>query len=105
MIEWLCTNERLNKRESCIFVEWSCANKKKKKISGDPNYWSNDHDKRKIEQKRTIFFLVELSCANKRNKSVGTLNSGQIVVHIASAKIPEPEVSISPSNIYGKLLD
>ena len=52
---------------------------------------------------RGPYIFVEWSCANKRNKSVGTLNSGRILVHIASAKIPEREGSISPSSFYKQL--
>ena len=54
---------------------------------------------------RELYLFVEWSCANKRNKSVGTLNSGRMVVHIASAKNPECEGSTSPSSFYGKLLE
>ena len=27
MVEWSCTEERINKRGPYIFVEWSCTNK------------------------------------------------------------------------------
>ena len=54
---------------------------------------------------RGPYIFVEWWCANKINKSVGTLNSGRMVMHIASAKIPEHEGSISPSRSYGQLLD
>ena len=54
---------------------------------------------------RGSYFFVQWLCANKRNKSVGTLSSGQMVVHIASAKIPERAGSISPSSFYRQLLD
>ena len=67
MVEWSCTNERLNERGPYILVEWSCA--------------------------------------NKINKSVGKLNSGRVVVHIALAKTTEREGSISPYSFYGQILD
>ena len=35
----------------------------------------------------------------------GTLISGRMVVHIASAKIPEGQGSILPSSFYGQLPD
>ena len=56
-------------------VEWSC---RKERLN-----------------ERGLYILVELACANKRNKSVGTLNSGRMVVRIASAKITESKGSIS----------
>ena len=37
--------------------------------------------------KKRPYILVEWSCANKRDKSVGTLSTGRMVAHIASAKI------------------
>ena len=52
-------------------VEWSCT-------------------KERLNE-RGPYILVEWSCANKRNKSVGTLNSGRMVVHIDSAKMPQHE--------------
>ena len=52
-----------------------------------------------------VVVVVEWSCTHKWNKSVRTLNSGQMVVHIALAKIPEWEGTISPSSFYGQLLD
>ena len=52
---------------------------------------------------RGPYIFVEWTCANKRNKLMGTLNSGRMVVHIASAKIPKREESISPSSFYGQL--
>ena len=52
---------------------------------------------------RNVF--VEWSCVNKRIKSVGTLNSGWVVVYIALVKIPEREGNISPSSFYWQLLD
>ena len=60
--------------------------------------------KERLNEKGSYFF-VEWLCANKRNKSVGTLSSVQMVVHIASAKIPERAGSISPSSFYRQLLD
>ena len=54
---------------------------------------------------RGPYIFVEWSCVNKINKSVGNLNSGQILVHIASTKIPEREGSISPSSFYRQLPD
>ena len=56
-------------------VEWSC---RKERLN-----------------ERGLYILVELACANKRNKSVGTLNSGRMVVRIASAKITESKGSVS----------
>ena len=53
---------------------------------------------------RGPYILVQWSCANKRNKSVGTLNSGRMVDHIASAKITVREGSISPYSFYGQML-
>ena len=44
-------------------------------------------------------------CANKRNKSEEILNSGRMVVHIASAKIMKREWKISLYSFYGQLLD
>ena len=54
---------------------------------------------------RGPYILVEWSCAKKRNKSVGTLNSGRMVVHIASAKITVREGNISRYSFYGQMLD
>ena len=64
-------------------AEWSCT-------------------KERINERRPNI-LVEWSCSIKRNKSVGTLNSGRMAVHIASAKILESEGSVSPSSFYGQL--
>ena len=50
-------------------VEWSCT-------------------KERLNE-RGPYIFVEWSCAYKRNKSVGTLNSGRMVVHIDSAKMPQ----------------
>ena len=60
--------------------------------------------KRKINE-REPYILVQCSCAVKINNSVGTLNFGRMVVHIASAKIMEREGSISPYSFYQKMLD
>ena len=49
-------------------VEWSCT-------------------KERLNE-RGPYIFVEWWCANKRNKSVGTINSGRMVVHIAAAKVP-----------------
>ena len=40
---------------------------------------------------RGPYIFVECSCAYKRNKSVWALNSGRMVVHIDSTKMPEHE--------------
>ena len=85
MVEWSCTKERINERRPYIFVEWSCT-------------------KERLNE-RGPYIFVEWSCAYKINKSVGTLNSGRMVVHIDSAKMPEHEGSISPSSFYGQLPD
>ena len=53
---------------------------------------------------RSIYYTLLWSCANKRNTSLGT-NSGRMAVHIASAKIPKYEESISPPSFYGQLPD
>ena len=66
-------------------VEWSCT-------------------KERLNE-REPYISVEWSCAIKRNNSVGTLNFGQMVVHIASSKIMEREGSISPYSFYGNMLD
>ena len=50
-------------------VEWSCT---KERLNG-----------------REPYIFVEWSCAYKVNKSVGTLNSGRMVVHIDSAEMPQ----------------
>ena len=65
MIEWSYTKERINERRPHTFVEWSC---KKQRLN-----------------ERGPYIFVEWSCAYKRNKSVGTLNSGRMVVHIDAA--------------------
>ena len=85
MVEWSCTKEKINERRPYILVEWSCT-------------------KERLNE-RGPYILVEWSCANKRNKSVGTLNPGRMVVHIASAKIRVREGSISPYSFYGQMLD
>ena len=66
-------------------VEWSCT-------------------KERLNE-RGPYILVEWSCANKRNKGVATLNSGRMVVHIASVKITEREGSISAYSFYKQMLD
>ena len=85
MVKWWCAKERINARGSYIFVKWSCA-------------------KEIINERGTCTF-IDWSCANEINKTVGNLNSGRMVVHITSAKIPEREGSISPSILYGQLPD
>ena len=62
-------------------VEWSCT-------------------KERINE-RGPYILIKWFYAHKRNKSMRTLTFGRMVVHIASAKIPEREESISPSSFYG----
>ena len=57
-------------------VEWSCT-------------------KERLNE-RGPYIFVEWSCGNKRNKSLWKLNSGQMVVHIASAKIPDCEERTYP---------
>ena len=52
-------------------VEWSCT-------------------KERLNE-RGPYIFVEWSCAYKINKSVGTLNSGRMVVHIDSAKLSQHE--------------
>ena len=74
-----------NQSEPWFLVEWSCT---KERLNG-----------------RGPYILVEWSCANKKYKSVGTLNSGRMVVHIASAKITVREGSLSPYSFYGQILD
>ena len=64
-------------------VEWSCT-------------------KERINERRPYTF-AEWSCAHKRNKSVGTLNSGRMVMHIDLVKMLEHGESISPSSFYGQL--
>ena len=49
--------------------------------------------------------FVEQSCADKINKSMWTLYSSRMFMHIASAKIPEREGSISPSSFDRQLPD
>ena len=51
------------------------------------------------------YIFLSNGCANERYKSVGTLNSGWMVMYIASVKIPEREGSISSSSFYGQLPD
>ena len=82
MVEWSCTKEKINERRPYILVEWSCT---KERLN-----------------KREPYVLVQCSCAIKGNNSVGTLNFGRMVVHIASAKIMEREGSISPYSFIGK---
>ena len=50
---------------------------------------------------RKLYIFVEWSRAYKTNISVGTLNSGQMVVGIASAKVLWHEGSISSCSFYG----
>ena len=52
---------------------------------------------------RGPYTFVEWLCAYKGNKSVGTLNSGRMVVYIDLAKVLEHRGSISPSSFYGEL--
>ena len=85
MVEWSCTKEKINERRPYILVEWSCT-------------------KERLNE-RGPYILVEWSCANKKNKSVGTLNSGRMVVHIASAKMTVHEGILSPYSFYGQMLD
>ena len=66
-------------------VEWSCT-------------------KEKINE-RGPYISVEWSCANKRSESVGTLNSGRMVEHIALAKITECAGRMSLYSFYGQMLD
>ena len=73
MVEWSCTNKRNKSMRTLILVEWSCT-------------------KERLNE-RGPYILVEWSCANKRNKSVGTLNSGRMVVHIDLAKMLEHRAS------------
>ena len=63
-------------------VEWSCT-------------------KERLNE-RGPYILVEWSCAKKRNKSVGTPNSGRMVVHIASAKITVREGTSHHRAFMGK---
>ena len=89
MVEWSCTKEKINERRPYILVEWSCT-------------------KERLNE-RGPYILVEWSCANKRNKSVGTLNSGRMVVHILLLRLKSRSVSgegsISPYSFYGQMLD
>ena len=77
--------KKINQCGPQFLVEWSCT-------------------KERLNE-RGPYIFVEWSCAYKRNKSVGTLNSGRMVVHIDSAKMPQHEGSISPSSFYGQLPD
>ena len=83
MVEWSCTNKRNKSMRTLILVEWSCT-------------------KERLNE-RGPYIFVEWSCAYKRNKSVGTLNSGRMVVYIDLAKMLEQGGSISPSSFYGQL--
>ena len=69
----------------------------------DPNFWSNGRAQKERLNDRGPYVFVEWSCAYKRNKSVGTLNSGRMVVHIDLAQMLEHGGSISPSSFYGQL--
>ena len=103
MVEWSCTKEKINERRPYILVEWSCAHKKINQ--SEPRFlveWSCTKERL---NGRGPYILVEWSWANKKNKSVGTLNSGRMVVHIASAKITVREGSLSPYSFYGQMLD
>ena len=53
--------------------------------------------------KEDHIFLLNVCVQIK--KISGEPNSGQMVMHIASAKILEHEGSTSPSSFYGQLLD
>ena len=83
MVEWLCTYNEINQWRPYFLVEWSCT-------------------KERINERRPYTF-AEWSCAHKRNKSVGTLNSGRMVMHIDLVKMLEHGESISPSSFYGQL--
>ena len=85
MVEWSCTYKEINQFGPQILVEWSCT-------------------KERINERRP-YILVKWSCAHRRNKLMVTLNSGRMVVHIASAKITKHEGSISPYSFYGQMLD
>ena len=65
MVEWSCANKKINQCGPLFLVEWSCT-------------------KERLNE-RGPYIFVEWSCAYKRNKSVGTLNSGRMVVHIDAA--------------------
>ena len=102
MVEWSWTKGRITERGPYIFVEWSCANERNKSVRTLIFGRMVVH---KRLNERGPYIFVEWSCAHKRNKSVGmTLNSGRMVVHIASAKIPEPEGSTSPYSFMGNCL-
>ena len=108
MVEWSCTNKKIKLMRTLIFGRM-VVYKWNKLINEDPNFWSNGRVQiKEINQwrpqvlvewsctkerlnERGPYILVEWSCANKRNKSVATLNSGRMVVHIASAKIKKRE--------------
>ena len=84
LVEWSCAIERLNERETNIFVEWWRANKRNKSVRTLVLLeWSCT---KKIINERGPYISVKWSCAHKRNKSLRIIIFGRLVVHKRNIK-------------------